>query len=158
MRRDTVFRVVLFGVLTVSLFAMFVHYGAIADGEGHDRTQVSQRQLQTYEQHLGEQIFFWGTVVTVDTDSFAVRSAGEELTVAGHAADVEPGDTVQVFGTTKAERTIRAERVVVSESTNVRYLYVISALGFLIALGAFLRDWEVQWHSLRVAPREDDDG
>lgn len=154
--KDAVRRTVGWSALVLLLVAMCVHYGAVADVEGHDRTQVDHRKLAAYEAHLGEQLYFWATVVEDTETGMVARSQGHRLEITGTDTTVRRGDAIQVLGTIQPGGTVLAERVVVSSQSHLRYLYGISALGALVTALLFCRRWKIDWESITVAPRGDD--
>lgn len=155
--RDGLRRIVAVGILLALLAAMTVHYGAVAADDGHDTTQVDARKLAHYEDHVGERLYFWARVVNANEEKLVVRSAGRTLTVEGADARATPGDVVQVYGTVRSNGEVTADRVIVSKRPNLHYLYAVSAVGLLLVIAAFFREWDIQWRRLLVTPLEDDD-
>ena len=151
-------RFVAIGVLTAVLFGLFVHYGAVADEEGHATTQSAERLLASPAEHTGEQLYFWGTVTTTTQDSFEVSVDDRIVGITGSQASVEPGDVVQIVGTLQKGGVVTANRIVISQRANLEYLYVVSAIGLLVALGVFGRSWTINWDSLHLTERGNDDG
>ena len=86
--------------------------------------------------------------LVVDTSGIGTDAVGQ----------VDPGDVVQVFGVVTGDARIEATRLVVHERGNQRRMYVISAIGGLLAAGTFLRRWRVDWRRLAFVPRTDGGG
>jgi len=79
------------------------------------------------------------------------------LTVRGADRTVPPGGSVQVIGTLAADRTIIAERVlpVNPHSWSEPYKYAVSAVGAVLILVVFFREWRLDASRLAFEVRED---
>lgn len=146
------------GLLVAVLVGMLVHYGAVAAADGHATTQTAERFIQSPEGHVGEQLYFWGTVTETTRDSFTVRVDDQVVRITGQQETVQPGDLVQIVGPLQRNGAVDAERIVISPGANLKRLYVVSGFGLLVALGTFGRSWTIRWHSLLFVTRSDDDG
>jgi len=103
----------------------------------------------------GQQVFFFGRVVSVDAASrTVVMVAGEDPerefaveSVPGPTIDaVESGSAIQVDGVlAEGSTVVRADTVVVDyrNGADFRYVYGTSLLGGLLAAGGFLWYWRV---------------
>jgi len=103
----------------------------------------------------GQQVFFFGRVVSVDAASrTVVMVAGEDPerefaveSVPGPTIDaVESGSAIQVDGVlAEGSTVVRADAVVVDyrNGADFRYVYGTSLLGGLLAAGGFLWYWRV---------------
>jgi hypothetical protein len=101
----------------------------------------------------GQEVDVWLTVASRNGDSF--RSArGWTVTADSLPASLDPGDSVQVYGIARPGPSIEARRVVVTDATNRQYLYGISALALLLAVGLTLRHWRPSLRDLTVRPRD----
>ena len=147
-------------VLLVGLaLASGIHYDAGFDR--HWEYPTEEDLSSDYESHVGERTLVWGVVQSIDRDaSEAVVEVdsddGEfELLVRGLDADVEPGGTVQVYGSLEPDQTLVASGFVVVERSPADRLfkYGLSAGGAALALGIFFRYWRIDWRRLRFEPR-----
>lgn len=111
--------------------------GDVADDPGNNR---------------GEHVYSWVRVRDVTDDGFVVGDGNHQFVVASDAP-VEPGDHAQVFGTVRADRTIVAERVVVSPRANRRYMFAVSLGAVVLAFASFFRRWTVDSRRLVLRPR-----
>jgi hypothetical protein len=87
-----------------------------------------------------------GIVAVTETHEITVLSVDPEVLAA-----VEPGASVQVYGTLGEESTVlTAENTVVDYdgSNDWRYVSGTSLLGALLAVGYFLRHWTVDWRQM----------
>ena len=141
-------------LLLSALLAMTVHYGAVDDR--NDPAAVGIGMVEHHEAHVGETIFFWGRVVGPDSDALRVRASSRTLRV---LTDRTPpaGSAIQVYGRLEPGGVVDPDRVIVSQSANLRSLYAVSAVGALLAAGAFLRTWSVDRGSHAFVPRGEDD-
>lgn len=154
-RQDILHRLFVIFLLFVVLLAMFIHYGAVASQPGHDRLKESNKKLESYEQHVGDRLYFWGQVVSSSGEDFAVRTSGRRLRVTESEATVREGDAVQVAGVVRPNHVIEAEKVVVSPQLNIQYLYIVSALGAVLTAFLFSQSWSAQWRELQFVPRQE---
>lgn len=146
-------RVALAGVLLVVLLSMTVHYDAVA--ARHDRTAMGSRQLSEYDEHVGDTAYFWARAVRSEAGVLVVRASDRTLSVRTDLAP-PPGSAVQVYGRLGPDGVVTPERVIVSRSSNLRYLYAVSAVGGLLAAAAFLGTWQFDPERLAFVPREAD--
>lgn len=146
-------RLALAGVLLVVLLSMTVHYGAV--DARHDRTAIGSQQLSEYDEHVGETVFYWARVVRSEDGLLVVRVSSRTLSVRTDRAP-PPGSAVQVYGRLEPDGVVTPERLVVSRSSNLRYLYAVSAVGGLLAAVAFLGTWRFDPDRLAFVPREGD--
>ena len=154
MREDTR-RLVAAGVLVFALVAMTVHYGAV-DAD-HDRLAMDGQRLANYEANVGETVFFWGEVVGRDGGALVVDARSMNLAVRTER-EVAPGSALQVYGRLEPGHVVVPERLVVSRASNLRYLYLVSAVGGLVAAVAFLRTWRVDLDRRAFVPPEESEG
>ncbi|PSP77015.1 hypothetical protein BRC81_11795 [Halobacteriales archaeon QS_1_68_20] len=103
----------------------------------------------------------FGTAESVDpdTNTVTVSVEADEGTFSGRAegveTDVEPGGTVQVYGTVQSGHVVAVEGfAVVTRSPRERLSkYGFPLVGALLALGAFFRYREVDRAPLTFEPR-----
>jgi hypothetical protein len=153
--REVVGRVVVILVLLGALFAMAVHYdGARLDGTEHFLTKDA---LATNpDAYDGHRVYLWldAARVTDGAVHTAPLAGAWSLTVETDDA-VAAGDVIQVYGRFDAgERRVEAERVVVHDAGNRVRMYVVSALGGVLALGAFVRQWRPNRRRVAFVPRD----
>lgn len=118
---------------------------------------------EAYDSAVGERALLFGEVQSVDaTDDTAVitveHSTGEfDMRVTNIEATVDPGGTIQVYGTLQPEYTIAAQSTVVVNpaGSSKTYKYAVSALGAMLILVAFFRQWRVDRDALGFVPRGD---
>ncbi|MFB6301651.1 MAG: hypothetical protein ABEH78_02135 [Haloferacaceae archaeon] len=133
-----------------SLGTMMVDYAAREPQQGPSPSALAA----DYERHVGERISFWATVVAVGDGTFTVRVEGGRLTVVGSDVAVEPGDSVDVYGTLRSNRRLAAERVLVSRTENRLYMFAVSVAAVGLALAAFRRHWRLDRRRLAFVPRD----
>jgi len=151
-------RVVLVGVLLVALFGL----GVAAEATYDDRWPYpsEDKLASNYDQHVGEETLLFGTVVR-NGDSGAVIEVGYEtgsfeMTVRNFEVSVQPGGSVQVYGTLAAGYTIDAKRVTVVNPSagSDLYKYAISAVAAGLFLVVFFRYWRIDVRNLRLEGRD----
>ncbi|WP_435335114.1 hypothetical protein [Haloarchaeobius sp. TZWWS8] len=135
---------------TVGFFML--DYAAEADSQSHFPTDPELER--SYPAYHGERVHVWLDVVETTEDGF-VGDFGDGVTfrVTDASSGVEPGDTVQVYGTAGPDRRIDASRVVVSDGENVRYMLGVSVLSVLLTLGAVFSHWRFVPGKLQFTPR-----
>lgn len=146
-------RVAFATVLVAVLLLMTVHYGAV--DARHDRRALGVHRVTDYDEHVGETAFVWGRVVRSEGETLVVRVSSQTLSVRTDSA-APPGSAVQIYGRLEPGRVVAPERVIVSRSSALGYLYAVSAVGGLLAAAAFLRTWRFDRDRLAFVPREGD--
>lgn len=152
--RDQFQRFLLLCVLAMLLFIMLVHYGAVADENGHDPAHVSPRKIQASESHVGDHVYLWGEIVNASENRLIVSTGGRTITITTDNPPGDPSDTVQVFGVIEGERKVAGERILVSNRINLQYLYAVSLIGLVLTIGLFLQSWEIEFRKMQVRPKE----
>lgn len=136
-----------------------VHYDAAE--ERHWPYPTGDQLYDDYERHVGEEALLFGTVRSVDRDAgtavVEVETGAGTFTVQVREfdAEVEPGGSVQVYGTLEDDRAMTVSNVVVVERTPGERLfkYWTSAVGAVLALAAFFRYWRIDPKRLTFEPR-----
>lgn len=144
-------RLLVVSVLLLALGGMMVHYGAVH--EAHFPYTPTTDLRDDYTAHLGEMTYFWAEVTAVGEDRFEVENFALQMTVHGPTDGLQPGDTVQVYGSVQPGRTIAAERVVVSNQLNRLSMFVLSALAPVVLALVWWRHWWFDWRTLTVRRR-----
>lgn len=153
------------GVIVLALVALLVgmgvHYGAVeADRWPYpDEDDLASQPAE----HVGEEVFLFGTVTAVDSDAGTATIRVEadtgpfSLSVQSFDRAVQPGGVVQVLGELTAERTVEADRVVVVNASSGAewYKYSVSVLGAMLVLLAFFRYWRVDRDTWTFEVRHD---
>lgn len=144
-----VVRVLLIGVLLVSVAALGVHYQTA----GPTFPYPGPTAVATdYDDHVGSEVFFFGTVESVDPEASSARVAVGyaggtlELGVSDYdARNVRPGGTVQIYGTLLPGHQVDARNVVAVNptATTDRTKYLLSGVGALLVVVVFFRHWRV---------------
>lgn len=112
-----------------------------------------------YSAHVDEQVLLWVQIEQIHEGarSAQVRVPGTSLslTVHGFDAPVEPGGTVQVYGTLRPDHVVAADTVAVVNPTagSKRYKYVVSVLGAVLFLALFFRHWRVNPETFSLEAR-----
>ncbi|WP_415380092.1 hypothetical protein [Halosimplex sp. TS25] len=136
-------------VLVASVFGLGIHYSA--NRSAHWEYPMDEELAERPSAYAGEQVFMQGEVVSIDSTNATgqVRStyAGGAVTVTvrGFDADVRPGGVVQVYGVFRPDDVVDAEtvRVVNPARTSERYKYAVSAVGALLVIALFFRNWRI---------------
>jgi len=151
---------VLFAVLAVLLF----WYGVPTPPDPQLGQVPTADHLATdADAYVGQPVQVTGTVV--GTDPVVVEAGYEywsenryrtgtlELAVTGLTTDVTPGQTLQVYGTLRDDRTIDATNSSVRTAGSRTFMYGISALAGVWVLARFVRGWTVDWDTFAVERR-----
>lgn len=146
-------------VLVAALFGLGVYAEASVDS----RWPYPPNELlaENYDQYVGQETLLFGTVeeireetalIEVDHDSGSVL-----MEVQNFEGTVQPGGTVQVYGTLGSDYAIDADRVVVVNSSARSGLFkiAISALAVGLYLVVFVRDWSLNLDTLELEGRAD---
>ena len=142
------------GILLLALVfvGLMVHYGGAAPQQ--ELTRESVVKLQSPDAHAGETVHVWAEVQR--NDGTLVVEVGDDIeTAVGAETTAEPGDSIQIYGTIQPDGTVAAERVVVSERSNLRRLYAVSFGALALTVLLFVRSWTVDGRRLAFVPRED---
>jgi hypothetical protein len=139
----------LVAVVAVCLLAV-VHFPAAYEP---NRDAATYQEVASGEAAVGEDAYFWETVYAVDGDAVAVGDRGEHVRVTGSDRELAPGDVVQVAGTVSGERTVAADRVVVSPGDGRRYMFAVSGLAGLLVLALVAARWRVDRDALALRRR-----
>jgi len=118
----------------------------------HSRPPAAK--LQDPDAHVGEFVYVWGEVIRND-DALVIGAANGRFTVVGIDTTVEPGDSIQVYGTIRSDESIAAERAVVSEQSGLRGLYAISTAALVLTVGVFFRFWQIDFQRLAFTARRE---
>lgn len=138
-----------------------VHYGS---AEPRQLEQPTAAELAAdYDRYVGQEALLFGTVLDRGDGWLSIRVESDrgplEVRVTGvpDGVSVEPGGTVQVYGTLEAGRGIAAADVVVVNEgpSSPAYKYAVSLAGAGLFLAAFARYWTVDWTERVVVPRTD---
>lgn len=138
-------------VLSGLLIGTFVHYGTVADR--YDPSPSTAELASDYQAHVGDEVYLWARVIEVRPSSLLVQSGSVTLQVMDRPARVATGDTIQIYGRVAAERRLIPDRMIVSSATSLLALYLVSAVGALLAAWAFLDHWTVDRRRLAIVPR-----
>jgi len=151
-------RLAVAGLLFVALCGLFVH----ADVTAAEREPYPEPHelAADYDSYVGETILLFGDVTATDADGVDIEAESEGVTidrrVDGTSAAVGPGGSVQVYGELRPNRTMAAGSVVVINDSGGAewYKYVVSAVGAVGFLAAFLRRWRVDTETWTVEARD----
>jgi hypothetical protein len=150
-----------FALVGLLLFAT-AGLGVYADATDDDRWPYPTADAvgANYDGHTGETTLLFGTVESVDDGTAQIRVDYDDgsfrLTVHGFDASVQPGGTVQVYGTLEPGRTIDAERVAVVNpaGSSLLFKYGISLVAVALFLAVFFRYWRIDWGTYTLEARD----
>lgn len=106
-----------------------------------------------YTEHVGTEIDVWVTVAERRPGGFTT-TGGWTVEATEMPANLDPGDSVQVFGVAHPDHHVVAERLVVTDRENRQYMFAVSVVGLLLAAGTALRHWRFEPGSLSFVPRD----
>jgi hypothetical protein len=148
-------------VLLAALCGLFVAGGA--GWPTPTSPQPSYEELdRNYDAHVEETAEISGTVVGTDPvvaefgyDAGVFEEATYRLELT-NAPPVEAGDNVLVYGELRPDRTVAvdAERTVVREPWERRYMFAVSLLAALLVAARLVNGWRLRPRKLRIVPRE----
>jgi hypothetical protein len=116
-----------------------------------------------YDRYVEETILLVGTVESADyaNGTAEIRIEHDEgtftMTLRRFSVRVEPGGTVQAYGTLQPGRTMDVSKsVVVNESGgSALYKYGVSVVGAAVILLLFFRHWRIDLETLAFEVRDD---
>jgi len=154
-------RVATLAVLLSAVVALGVHYDV--SGRYALSSPDASDLVDDYDAHYGETALVFGRVVDYDrsaaTATVAVTTAEGTVrpTVSNFDVDVQPGGVVQVYGIVRPGPEIEASNVVVVNPTGSSdlYKYAVSAVGAILILVVFFRDWTVDTDDWALEVRGD---
>lgn len=139
-------------VLVAVLVALVVGFGARFNGT--DAYPDAAAIDANYADRVGDRLHLWTIVVGERDGRVVVTAAGLRLRVSDPPPSaVEPGDRLQIYGEFRPNHRFETTRYVVARGENRAFMLAVSALGGLLAAGAFLRRWRVDRHRLAFVPR-----
>ena len=152
-------RVLVALVVVASVFGLGIHYST--DRSDHWEYPTDRELAEQPGEHVGEQVFVQGDVVSVDAadaiGQVRLTYAGKEatFTVTGFDADVQPGGVVQVYGEFQADGVVAAEtvHVVNPAGASAAYKYAVSTVAALLVVALFFRYWRLDAETLRFEVR-----
>lgn len=154
MRERPVVRLALVCLLVLVVGGQLVHY---ASHEDDRRRYPTGTELNSdFSQYHGQEVDVWLTVETRTDDGFRATN-GWTVSTDTLPDGLDPGEQVQVYGVARPGPSIEAQRVVVTDSENRRYMLVVSALGLLVTAGYTLRYWRPAPRTLYFLPRKSTD-
>lgn len=136
---------------------MLVAHGTTAPDPDRHHYPENEHVAESYDRYVGSGVVVAGDVAA--TDPVVLRGsngAGEtfEVRLTGTDRDLEPGDSVWLYGTARPDRTVAVETAIVRSDWEFQYMYVASALGGLLVLGRFVDGWRFDASRLAFRPRE----
>jgi len=152
-------------VLLAVLFALVVGFGSLGPAPELGAYPDGEALAQAYDAHVGDDIQVTGTVVRTDPVAVAVeydyyadgdRHTGVlELTVTAVSTAVTEGESLQVYGTLRPDRTVVAANTVAVPAANFASMYVVSALAGLWTLARLVCGWRIDWRRGALCRRDD---
>ncbi len=145
-------------VLLSVLGGLFVH--ADVTSEARSPYPAPHELAADYDSYVGETILIFGDVTGTDGGGFDIEAESEgvtiDLRIEGGSAAVESGGVVQVYGELRSNRKMSAQNVVVVNRSGGSewYKYVVSALGALGFLVAFLWEWHIDTETWTLEGRD----
>ncbi|NGM71388.1 hypothetical protein G6M89_20730 [Natronolimnobius sp. AArcel1] len=149
-------------LLICALVGLMVWYGTLP---GYDPTANDYPN----EDHVGpdpdayvdQQASLEGTVVDTDPVVIQLEHPSQHHVTVEHATQnlhdsdaLERDKTITVFGTLTSTDTLEAEQTLTREPWEATYMYIISFIGGLFALGHFIRHWRFDRRQLAFVPRD----
>jgi len=134
-------------LLLAALGGLFVH--ADLTGEARSPYPAPDEIAADYDSYVGETVLLFGDVTSVGNAGFTIEAESEgvtiELQIDGTSPAVDPGGVVQVYGELRPDQRMTAQRVVVVNGSGGSewYKYIVSGMGALGFLVAFLRYWRI---------------
>ncbi len=141
--------------------ALCIHYGGAYEQNWPHPT--GEQLAEDPDGWDGEAVLLFGTVTDQTDDGFVIEVSTESGEIAsvvevhGSETTVTSGGVVQVYGELSEQGTVQhAESiVVVNDDTRAgQYKLAVSVLGVLLAAGAFLWYWRIEWGQIRFAVRQ----
>ena len=136
--------------------ALATHGAAEAqpDPDRHDYPD-DDHLVAEYDRYVGSDVVVSGRIESTEPTVLRIESgAGEEMRLTLTGAEFERGDNVWLYGTARPDRTVAVESAVVRDDWELWYMYAVSALGGLVALGRFVDGWRLDRRRLAFEPRE----
>lgn len=154
-------RVMLFVVLVGAVVGLAAYHDVEAGA--HEPYPNSTAIYEDYSAHVGEETLLFGTVTDVDESGAEARIRVDtdqgplRMSVQPFDVQVQPGGVVQVYGRLNPDRVIRASNVEVVNPAggSKAYKYAISAVGAVLILAYFFRDWQFDPNALAFEVRDD---
>lgn len=163
MNWGTVGRISIVVLLIGGVLGMGIHYETEVDVH---YPYPDETDLKTSpHSHIDTQVFVFGTVEEINEDENTARirigtdrdSFTAEITNFSTQRNVQPGGTVQVYGTFQREYVIVADtvRVVNPAGASNIYKYAISAVAVVLIAVLFFQYWRVNLRTLSFEVKRD---
>lgn len=156
--RRVVARALAAAVLVAVLAGLFVAAGTDAPDPGAHDYPDEDDVGPDRAAYVGQRVTLGGRVVGTDPLRMEVTHGVHgafTVTVTGVDREAAEGDHISVFGTLEDESTVAAERVVLREPWEIRYMYAVSFVGGVWVLARTLRRWRFDGDRLAFVPREE---
>jgi hypothetical protein len=156
-------RVVALAVLLAILVSLMIGFGLVTADPTRGQYPGSGQLTVDYDRYVGDTVQVTGTVT--GTDPVVLRTdyslwAGDHYrtgTIRFRVTDLShsprAGQTLQVYGTARADNSIQARNTVVVPSGNYLYMYTISALAGVWVLLRLIRGRTIDRATLAIRRR-----
>jgi hypothetical protein len=141
--------IILFMILVAGCVGFGVQYN------GSEAYLNSNEITTNYSDYIGESIHIWGKVVAEQSGRVIIKTGSLRLEVTDlPTSDVQPGDSIQVYGEVQADRKLTTISYHTQSPTDKQYMYIVSIFGVIIAVISFLQRWRVSITNIHFVPRE----
>ncbi|MWV40030.1 hypothetical protein [Natrialba sp. INN-245] len=156
-------RLLLILLLLGALFGLLVWYGTQPSYQPELNDYPDEDQVAPNpDAYVGQLVTLEGEVTATDPVVLEVdHPEAPTVTILNANAalettddPLEPGDELTAFGTLEETDTLDADRTITREPWEAYYMYVISFIGGIFALGHFVRHWRFDRMQLAFVPRE----
>lgn len=141
--------------LLVGTGGMLVEYAA--SEEAHSPYPPRSDVAENYATYVGETYYTWATVVESNDETFTAEQGDLTLIVPQQTEGASGGDVVQIYGVLQPDNRVEPISVVVSEARSRVYMFGVSGLAGLIAIGVFFTRIQVDLSTGSFQPRYDED-
>jgi hypothetical protein len=142
-------------VLFALLGGLLVAHGVVEPDPAYHDYPENEHLVADYDSYVGSGAIVSGRVVSTDPVVIqAGNSRGDEVELTLTGIDAEAGDLVWTYGVARPDHTVAVETAVVRSDWEIRYMYVVSALGGVLVLGRTLNRWRLVPSRLACVPRE----
>lgn len=151
-------RILAIGIILVVIAGLCVAYGGLGPNPDMGSYPDTGHLAEDYDAYLGEQAEVGGTVIETDPVVIEADAKGTTVTfVLEGAPSVERGQHVSVFATVHPDH-LEVHDAVVRDAWERLYMYAVSLVGLLLAIGYGVRTWQIDWRQLQLRPSGDIDG
>lgn len=151
-------RIAALALLIAVLTGMLVAHGTVGPDPDRHRYPDLEVLSQEGDTLVGDRVVLSGTAVETNPVVLSGSPGARPdviVVLTGVERDVDRGDDLWIAGTVQSDYSVSVTTAIVRSPWELRYMYVVSAIGGLWVLRRFVREWRFDRDRLAFVPRTD---